>query len=87
MQPKATGLYVWIIRDETKSEQSGLLIPGAGREKPHTGTIHSFGDKVTDEDIRSRERAIFHKGVGQEIIYNEIVYLVLQEHEIIGTDD
>jgi hypothetical protein len=60
--PKATGLYVWIIRDEVKSEQSGLLIPGAGREKPHTGTIHSFGDKVTDEDIRARERAIFHAG-------------------------
>lgn len=87
MQPKATGLYVWIIRDETKSEQSGLLIPGTAREKPQTGTIHSFGDKVTDEDIKTRTRAIFHKGIGQEIEYQGIVYLVMQEHEIIGTDD
>lgn len=87
MQPKATGLYVWIIRDETKSEQGGLLIPGVGREKPQTGTIHSFGDKVTDEDIKNRKQAIFHKGIGQEIDYQGTVYLVLQEHEIIGTDD
>lgn len=85
--PRATGTYVWIIRDETKSEQSGLLIPGVGREKPHTGTIHSFGDKVTDQDIRTRDRAIFHKGIGQEIEYGNKLYLVLQEHEIIGTDD
>lgn len=85
--PKATGLYVWIIRDETKTEHAGLLIPGAGREKPQTGTIHSFGDKVTDEDIKTRERAIFHKGIGQEIEYQGTVYLVMQEHEIIGTDD
>lgn len=87
MTPKATGLHVWIIRDEVKSEQSGLLIPGVGREKPHTGTIHSFGGKVTDEDIKIRGRAIFHKGVGQEIYYGGQVYLVLMEHEIIGTDD
>lgn len=87
MQPRATGLYVWIIRDETKTEHAGLLIPGAGREKPQTGTIHSFGDKVTDEDIKTRKRAIFHKGVGQEIDYDGTIYLVMQEHEIIGTDD
>lgn len=87
MQPKATGLYVWIIRDEIKSEQSGLLIPGSGREKPQTGAIHSFGDKITDEDIKTRDRAVFHKGVGQEIDYGNQVYLVLMEHEIIGTDD
>lgn len=87
MQPKATGLYVWIIRDETKTEQGGLLIPGSSREKPYTGTIHSFGDKVTDEDIITRKRAIFHKGIGQEIEYDGIVYLVMMEHEIIGTDD
>lgn len=85
--PKATGLYVWIIRDETKTEHAGLLIPGAGREKPQTGSIHSFGDKVTDEDIKTKPRAIFHKGIGQEIEYQGIVYLVMQEHEIIGTDD
>lgn len=87
MEPRATGTYVWIIRDETKSEQSGLLIPGAGREKPHTGTIHSYGGKVTDYDIRTRNRAIFHKGVGQAIEYGGKAYLVVQEHEIIGTDD
>ena len=87
MQPKATGTYVWIIRDETKSEQSGLLMLSGSREKPHTGTIHSFGEKVTDQDVITRRRAIFHKGIGQEIEYGGKAYLVVQEHEIIGTDD
>lgn len=87
MTPKATGLYVWIIRDEVQSEKGGLLMLSGSREKPQTGAIHSFGDKVTDEDIKTRPRAIFHKGIGQEIDYQGTVYLVMQEHEIIGTDD
>lgn len=87
MQPKATGLYVWIIRDEAQSEKGGLLMLSGSREKPQTGFIYSFGDKVTDVDIKTMKRAIFHKGIGQEIEYNGRVYLVLQEHEIIGTDD
>jgi co-chaperonin GroES (HSP10) len=85
--PKATGTYVWIIRDEIKSEQGGLLMLSGSREKPHTGTIHSYGDKITDEGIKTRDRAIFHKGIGQEIEYGGVLYLILQEHEIIGTDD
>lgn len=85
--PKATGLHVWIIRDAVKTEQAGLLIPGTGREKPQTGRIHSFGDKVTDKDIKTNKWAIFHKGIGQEIEYQGKTYLVVHEHEIIGTDD
>ena len=86
--PKATGQRVWIIRDEVESEKAGLIIPGSGREKPHTGTIFSIGLLVKDADIKRSKgkKAIFHKNIGQEIDYQGKVYLILFEHEIIGID-
>ena len=86
---KATNTFVWIIRDKTESEKSGLLIPGTGREKPHTGKIFSVGKKVSDPDIKSGKgkTAIFHRGIGHEIDYKQTIYLVLNEAEIIGVDD
>lgn len=89
MPPKAVNTCVWIIRDKTESEKSGLLIPGQGREKPHTGTIFSIGSKVTDKEIKGgkNKKAIYHKGIGQTIEYKGTEYLVMQEHEIIGVDE
>lgn len=89
MVPKATNTFVFIIRDKTESEKSGLILPNAGREKPHTGKMVSIGNKVTDKDIKNgkNKTAIFHKGIGFEIDYKGVVYLVLQEQEIIGVDD
>jgi co-chaperonin GroES (HSP10) len=84
--PKATGTYVYIIRDEVQKKVNELLIPGKGRVKPHQGVIFSIGGKVTDSDIKKSkgEKAIFHSGVGQEVEIEGVIYLVLQEHEIIG---
>jgi len=86
--PRAVGQRVWIIRHKTESEKSGLIIPGQGREKPHTGDIFSIGQLCKDPDVkRSKGKtAIFHKNVGQEIEYEGIVYIVLFEHEIIGVE-
>lgn len=86
---KATNTNVWIIRDKAQAEEKGLLIPGQGREKPHTGTIVKVGKKVTDPDIKGgkNKKAIFHKGVGFSIEYKGTEYLILNESEIIGVDD
>lgn len=86
MTVKAVNNYVWIVRDKEESEKGGLLIPGAGREKPHTGLIESIGKMVKDPDIKSGKgkKAIFHKGVGRSILFEEKEYLVLVENEIIG---
>lgn len=86
MAIKAVNNFVWVIRDETEAEKSGLLIPSTGREKPHQGTIVSIGSLVKDKEIKAGKgkKALFHKGVGMEIPYEDKVYLVLNELEVIA---
>jgi co-chaperonin GroES (HSP10) len=85
---KGTNKYVWVVRDVPKAEKAGIVIPRQGLEKPHTGTIISIGSLVDDKDIKAGKgkKAIFHKTVGQEIIYQDATYLILQQHEIIGVE-
>lgn len=84
--PKATNTYVFIIRDEIETEKAGLYIPNQGQEKPSRGEIFSIGGKVTDPDIKKGKgmKAVFHKGIGFEIDIDGVIYLVLNEGEIIA---
>jgi co-chaperonin GroES (HSP10) len=86
MPIKATNNYIFIVRDEEKSEVNGLLLPPSGVVKPHTGTIFSVGGKVTDPNIIKSIglTALFHQGIGFTIEDEGNKYLVLQEHEIIA---
>lgn len=83
---KAVNNFVWVIRDKVESESAGLLIPSAGREKPHQGTIVSIGSLVKDREIKAGKgkKALFHKGVGMEIPFEDQTYLVLNELEVIA---
>lgn len=85
---QATNNFVFIVRDKTETEKSGLLIPGQGQEKQHSGEIFSVGSLVRDTKIQKGKgkKAIFHKGIGFEIIYQEVTYLVLMDTEIIAID-
>lgn len=82
----ACNKFVLILRDETETEIGGMIIPGNGREKPHEGTVHAVGDCVESENVKAAvgQKCLFHAGVGFEIEYEEIVYLVLGGHEIIA---
>lgn len=83
---QATNHYVHVKRDETKTETSGLLLPTSGRIKPQAGEILSVGSLVKDVKIKNGKgkRALFHKGVGQEIDYNGETFLILEDLHIIG---
>lgn len=83
---QATNDFVFIIRDVTPTEKSGLVLPTIGKEKPSTGTIFSIGSLAQDKEIKRSKgkKALFHKGIGAEIIYNDETYLVLRESEIIA---
>lgn len=85
---KATNKWVWVIRDKAIVEKAGIIVPRAGMEKLHTGEVISIGSLVQDKEIKGGKgkKAIWHKTVGQEITYKEVIYLILQEHEIIGID-
>lgn len=78
--------FVLVLRDETETEQSGFELPSGGREKPHRGTIHAVGDTVESENVKAGvgEKCLFHAGIGWEIVYEDVVYLVLGGHEIIA---
>lgn len=84
----ATNFTIWTIRDKTEVEKGGLVLPGSGKEKPHSGTIISVGELVKDSKIkRGRgKKALFHKGIGQELEYKEVTYLILLDHQVIGVD-
>lgn len=84
----ATNNFVFIIRDKVQDEIGGLLIPGQGKEKPHSGKIVSVGSLVSDFRIKNgaNKTAIFHHGIGFEITYKETTYLVLMDSEIIGIE-
>ncbi len=86
MPVKAVNTVVWIIRDKTESEKSGLVLPSQGKEKPHQGTIISVGGLVKDGNIKNGKgkKALFHKGVGQEIDFEGQTYLILDDIQIIG---
>lgn len=83
---KACNKFVLILRDETETELGGMILPSEGREKPHEGTIHAVGACVDDEDIKAAvgQKCLFHAGIGFEIEYEEVIYLVLGGHEIIA---
>lgn len=86
MIPQATNDFVWVIRDKPDAEKGGLIIPGVGREKPHQGTVVSIGDLVQDKNIKKSKgkKALFHKGVGFEISFEETTYLILEGRHVIG---
>lgn len=86
MAIKAVNNFIFVIRDKTESEKSGLLTPSVGREKPHQGIVSSIGSLVKDKEIKASKgkKVLFHKGVGQEISFENNIYLVLNELEIIA---
>jgi co-chaperonin GroES (HSP10) len=81
---KACNNFVLVLRDE--AEQSPFDLPPGAKEKPHSGTIHAVGSNVQDEEIKGAvgQKCLFHAGIGWDIVYEDVVYLVLGGHEIIA---
>jgi len=86
MKIQAVNNAVWVIRDEEKKEQGGILIPGRDRVKPHEGKVISIGDMVPDKKIKGakNKKVLFHQGTGFSIEFEGIDYLVLPSEHIIA---
>ncbi len=80
----ATSNFVWIQRDEIKKELGGLLLPSEGQKKPNEGKIISVGKNVLDKNIKINLRALYPQGVGMEIEYEGITYIVVEGERIIA---
>lgn len=83
---QAVNHYVFVKRDEAKSEADGLIIPSSGKIKPNTGEILSVGNLVKDSRIKNGKgkKALFHATVGQDIDYNGETFLILEDIHVIG---
>lgn len=77
--------FIFVKRDETKEESSGLILPDAGKVKPHRGKVIGVGGNVEDKTIKKNDVAVFHKTVGFEIDIDGETYLVLTGREVIAT--
>lgn len=86
MSVKAVNTYVFVKRDKANKEENGLILPQSGKVKPHQGEIISVGGAVADPDIKKGvgKKAIFHKGIGQDMEVDGVDFLVLEAGQIIG---
>lgn len=84
---KATGNFVFIIRDEAKKESGGLVIPDLSQKKPNTGIILSVGGRVEDSNIVAGNKAIFNKSVGSTIdIFDTEITVLNGNEQILGVE-
>lgn len=81
---QAVNNFVFILRDETALEKAGLRLPDSGQEKPHKGIIYSVGELVGDKKIKKGKSALWHKGSGMEVEYEDKTYLVIEGERIIA---
>jgi len=85
---EATNNFVYIIRDESEKEVSGLLIPGQGQKKQAIGTVYSIGFLTRDPKIKKSKgkKVKFFDGVGFTQEIDGIEYLVLTDDQITGVE-
>ena len=83
---KATNNFVFIQRDKTETEKSGLILPTEGRVKPHKGTVISIGNLVRDSNIKGSKgkSCLYHPTVGFSLEYDGTEYWILLDTEIIA---
>lgn len=89
MKIQAVNNAVFVTREKEEAEKSGLLIPGKDRLKPNQGTVISVGDLVGDKKIKGakNKKILFHSGVGFNIEFEGVDYLVLQAEHVIAILD
>lgn len=87
MTIKASNNCVWVVRDTPLTEKGGILIPDSAKKSAHRGEIITVGKLVSDPSIKEGRCAIFNKSSGFDIEEEGVVYTVLSQIDIIGTDE
>lgn len=84
MELQATNSFTWILRDETETESSGLILPTSGQVKPHSGTVISVGELTADKKIKKGKKCLWHQSIGMEIEYDGTTYVVIESERILA---
>lgn len=81
---EAVGAHIFILKDEPKEEENGLLIPDQAVQKPNTGDIISKGIEIDDPRVQVGKKAIFNKGAGFTITFPDAKITILRKDQILG---
>src|SRR2546421_12386729 len=82
-----------VVKPEAKEEvtKSGIVIPDTAKEKPQEGTVIAVGSgRLLDNgeraamDVREGDRVLFAKYGGTGYKKDNVEYLVVKEHGILG---
>jgi len=87
MRIKASNDCLWVVRQIADSEKSGILIPDSAKKAAHKGLITTVGKLVSDPSIKEGRIAVFNKTSGFELEEQGVVYTILRQIDIIGTDE
>ena len=84
MKIQAKNDCVWVIREESESEKSGIYIPDNAKKKAHKGKVISVGKLTTDKTIKEGITAVFNQSSGFELELEGITYTILRGNDIVG---
>lgn len=91
LKPLGNRVILELVEEEETTTDSGLVLTGAAKEKPQTGTVVAVGPgKILDNGERSEvtvkegDQVLFEKYAGTEVTYGDKDYLALSESDIIA---
>lgn len=87
MTIKATNDNSWIRKFAVEKEKSGIAIPDSAQPKSNKGVFITVGKLTTDPDMKAGRVAIFNRSAGFEIEEKGVIYLILKQVDIVGTDE
>lgn len=78
--------------NDTMKTKSGLVLSDDTKERPTKGDVLAVGDGKYNDDgklipmiIKSGDRIVYPKYAGHPIKLDGVEYLILEEHEVLGT--
>lgn len=87
MTIKASNDCIWVTRQDADTKHGGIMIPDSAKKSAHKGKIITVGKLVSDTTIEAGRMAVFNKSSGFEIEESGIIYTILRQLDIVGTDD
>ncbi len=77
--------------DEDTKTAGGIIIPDSAQEKPSQGSIVAVGSglrgddgKITPLDVKAKDKVLFGKWSGNEVMVDGEELLIMKESDILG---
>lgn len=71
------------VKEVAETTASGIVLPEEAKEKPVTGIVLDVGKYVSNA-VQVGDEILFNQYAGEELVYNDVKYLMLNEPEVMG---